>query len=197
MSVFVLHPLTEGQVIPLVSIPVVPVTPFAPRPLCNYQMALANQACAYLPFIQIPPPAPRTPFDPLPSDEDTPEPEHRHRHRHVHGHGHTHSHEHDEDPDPDPDHSHDHDHAHNHDHNHNRRHDHGHKQQHHHHHHHRHRDTPVEEQCCKWLAQVDDQCVCELLVHLPPFLARPVHNYAVIIGRACNFTFSCGSGFRK
>lgn len=246
LLVVVLHPHTEGQVIPIGTIPLVPVAPFAPRPLCNYQIALANQACAYLPFIQVPPPAPRAPFDLPPSDDDTPKPKHEHKHGHGSGHGHAHGHEHghphghdhghahehehrhthehghehenrqvhDEDPDPDPDrghdndddhdHDHDDDHDHDHDHDHDQEHkqdqehkkDHDHKRR-HHHHHHRYINTPVEEQCCKWLAQVDDQCVCELLVHLPPFLARPVHNYAVEIGKACHFTFACGSGFRK
>ncbi|KAL8232841.1 hypothetical protein R6Q57_002619 [Mikania cordata] len=198
--VVILHPCTKAQVIS-----VVPATPFSPRPLCNYQMALANQACAYLPFVQIPPPAPRAPYDPQPSDDDnTPEPESEHIHVHVLRHGDDeypdhdpsldHDHDHDHDHDNDDDHDHDHDDDHDHDHEHEGGHQHHH---HHHHRHHRHRDTPVEEQCCKWLAQVDDLCVCELLVHLPPFLSRPVHNYAVVIGRACNFTFSCGSGLWK
>lgn len=190
MLVLVLHPLTEGQLVPMV-----PITPFAPRPLCNYQMALANQACAYLPFIQVPPPAPRAPFAPPPpmsDDEDSPEPDHERRHR-----GHD---------EEDPDHDHDNDHEGDHDNDHegddnDRDHDHKnkhkrkkHKRRHHRRHHHR--DTPVEQQCCKWLSQVDDQCVCELLVRLPPFLARPVHRYSVIVGRACNITYSCGSRLR-
>nr|GEU74449.1 hypothetical protein [Tanacetum cinerariifolium] len=190
--VLVLRPITEGQVVP-----VVPVTPFAPRPLCNFQMALANQACAYLPFMQVPPPAPRAPFTPPPppSDEDTDHDEHRHEH---------HRRERDEDPDhgdhDDHDHygddhdDHDHDdqdHDHDHDNEHHRRKHHNHHRSRHHHH-----DTPVEQQCCKWLSQVDDQCVCDLLVRLPPFLARPVHKLSVIVGRACNITYSCGSRLR-
>ena len=82
MLVLVLRPSTEGQVV----VPVVPLTPFIPRPLCNYQMALANQACLYLPFTQVPPQAPRAPFGPPspPSDDE------RHDHRHGHRHGHRH-----------------------------------------------------------------------------------------------------------
>ncbi|KAI3805978.1 hypothetical protein L1987_21866 [Smallanthus sonchifolius] len=184
MFVLFLHPRTKGQVVPLVPIP-----PFAPRPLCSYQMALANQACAYLPFIQIPPPAPRAPFGPPapPSDdEDTPE----HEHMHDHGHSHLHDEDHDHDNDDDRDGDGDRDHKNGHE---QKRHHH----HHHHHHHHRHKETPVEEQCCKWLSQVDDQCVCELLVHMPPFLARPVHKYSVIVGKACNITYSCGSRIRN
>ncbi|KAJ0520302.1 putative bifunctional inhibitor/plant lipid transfer protein/seed storage helical domain superfamily [Helianthus annuus] len=193
--VLFLHPHTEGQVVPIV-----PLTPFAPRPLCNYQMALANQACAYLPFVQIPPPAPRAPYDPPapPSDdEDTPEPEHMD----LHAHRHVHNEDHDNDTDADNDNGNDHDHNHDHDRDHGHKRGHGRKQQrqhpHHHRHHHRHRATPVEEQCCKWLSQVDDQCVCELLLHMPPFLARPVHRYSVIVGKACNITYSCGSRIRN
>ncbi|KAJ8748387.1 hypothetical protein K2173_003024 [Erythroxylum novogranatense] len=78
----------------------------------------------------------------------------------------------------------------------------------HRHHHHRHRHgyrhvpkqgqvqygngTPAEENCCRWLNDVDDECVCDLLLHLPSFLARPLHEYTVIVDNACNVTFSCG-----
>ncbi|KVH94398.1 polyadenylate-binding protein 1-B-like [Cynara cardunculus var. scolymus] len=172
MLVLVLHPSSEGQLVPLV-----PVTPFAPRPLCNFQMALANQACAYLPFVQVPPQAPRAPMAPPPPSSDEDGEDHRHGRRHRH------DHDHDDDNDNEHDHQHDH------------KRGHGHKH-HHHHRHHRHRDTPIEQQCCKWLSQVDDQCVCELLVRLPPFLARPVHRYSVLVGGSCNITYSCGSRLR-
>ncbi|XP_023748467.1 uncharacterized protein LOC111896717 [Lactuca sativa] len=174
MLVLVLRPSTEGQVV----VPVVPLTPFIPRPLCNYQMALANQACLYLPFTQVPPQAPRAPFGPPspPSDDE------RHDHRHGHRHGHRH-----DDDDDDNEHEHEQEHNHNH--------GHGHRQ-HQHRRHHRHRNTPMEDECCKWLSQVDDQCVCDLLVRLPPFLARPVHKYSVIVGGSCNITYACGSRFR-
>ncbi|KAD6120150.1 hypothetical protein E3N88_11421 [Mikania micrantha] len=51
---------------------VAPIVTVSPRPLCNYQMALANQACAFLPFVQVPPSAPRAPYGPPapPSDGD-------------------------------------------------------------------------------------------------------------------------------
>lgn len=57
---------------------------------------------------------------------------------------------------------------------------------------HRHFGSPDEENCCRWLIGVDNECVCDLLLHLPPFLARPAHVYNVNIGDVCNVTFSCG-----
>ncbi|MFS7930808.1 putative bifunctional inhibitor/plant lipid transfer protein/seed storage helical domain superfamily [Helianthus anomalus] len=56
--------------------------------------------------------------------------------------------------------------------------------------------SPVEQQCCKWLAQVDDECVCELLGRLPPFLVRPIHEYTVRVVGSCNTTYSCGAQLR-
>ncbi|GAV82735.1 hypothetical protein CFOL_v3_26186 [Cephalotus follicularis] len=67
---------------------------------------------------------------------------------------------------------------------------------HHHHHrhkHHKHHQTPEEENCCRWVKEVDDVCVCDLLVRLPAFLARPVHDYTVVVSQSCNVTYSCGS----
>ncbi|XP_057800826.1 uncharacterized protein LOC131016204 [Salvia miltiorrhiza] len=71
-------------------------------------------------------------------------------------------------------------------HDHHRRHHHGHK-------HHRHKETGAEADCCRWLKEVDDVCICGLLVHLPPFLARPAHNYTVSVGEFCQVTFACAS----
>lgn len=59
--------------------------------------------------------------------------------------------------------------------------------------HHGHQETLVEENCCRWMKQIDSECVCDLLVHLPPFLSRPVHQYTVMIDPSCNITFECGS----
>ncbi|KAI3449609.1 hypothetical protein Pfo_006274 [Paulownia fortunei] len=73
---------------------------------------------------------------------------------------------------------------------HHHRHGHGHG---HRHSRHGHAETPAEEDCCRWLKEVDDVCVCELLVRLPPFLTRPVHNYTVVVDDTCNVTFQCGS----
>ncbi|XP_023765228.1 uncharacterized protein LOC111913756 [Lactuca sativa] len=164
----------------------VPIPPFAPRPLCNFQLALANQACAYLPSWRLPPSplSPPSPFPPVYPSSPPPPEYHRHRHRHVHSHMHEHG------PDEQI-------------HNQTRDHDrgHGHRRRHDHHHnhghsHHRHRMSPVEQQCCKWLAQVDDECVCELLGRLPPFLARPVHEYTVRVAGSCNTTYTCGAQLR-
>lgn len=72
----------------------------------------------------------------------------------------------------------------------------------HHRHGHRHRhqgshkETPEEERCCRWLKEVDNECVCDLLVRLPVFLARPVHEYTVIVDDSCNVTYSCSGRLR-
>ncbi|XP_057427359.1 uncharacterized protein LOC130720694 [Lotus japonicus] len=66
------------------------------------------------------------------------------------------------------------------------RHGHGHRRHHHHH------SSPQEENCCRWAGELDSQCVCEILVRLPPFLTRPAHQYSVTIGESCNITYSCG-----
>ncbi|CAH9111539.1 unnamed protein product [Cuscuta epithymum] len=62
-----------------------------------------------------------------------------------------------------------------------------------HHHHRHHTDNPEEEICCRWLREVDDECVCQLLAQLPAFLSKPVHQYSVIVGDTCNENFQCGS----
>ncbi|XP_051118524.1 uncharacterized protein LOC127242856 [Andrographis paniculata] len=67
----------------------------------------------------------------------------------------------------------------------------------HHGHHHNHRSThqesPEQQDCCRWLKEVDNVCVCDLLVRLPPFLTRPMHNYTVVVDDSCVVTFACGS----
>lgn len=68
---------------------------------------------------------------------------------------------------------------------------HGHRHGHRHRHRGSHEETPEEESCCRWLKQVDNECVCDLLVRLPVFLARPVHKYTVIVDDSCNVTYSC------
>ncbi|KAK7336733.1 hypothetical protein VNO77_17279 [Canavalia gladiata] len=64
---------------------------------------------------------------------------------------------------------------------------------HRHRHKHRHHETPDEENCCRWAKEVDNECVCELLVRLPPFLVRPLHRYTLNVGESCEITYSCGS----
>ncbi|KAI9080265.1 hypothetical protein K1719_037659 [Acacia pycnantha] len=119
--------------------------PTEPRPLCASQFALANYACARLPFTRGTPPSPPSPPD-------------------------------DGDDDDDGDHDGD---------------DHNlsHRQR---HRHHRHHHTDQEEDCCRWVKQVDSQCVCEFLLRLPPFLVRPVHEYKITLGDFCNATYYCG-----
>ncbi|KAJ0947292.1 putative bifunctional inhibitor/plant lipid transfer protein/seed storage helical domain superfamily [Helianthus annuus] len=172
--------------LPIVS--AVPIPPFAPRPLCNFQLALANQACAYLPSLQIPPPPP-SPFNQV--FPTTPPPPERHEQIHSHGHKHDHSHGDAVGTVNGQNQSHVHKHGHGHGH---------HRHDHHKHrvrgHHHKHKMSPVEQQCCKWLAQVDDECVCELLGRLPPFLVRPIHEYTVRVAGSCNTTYSCGAQLR-
>ncbi|KAL1550200.1 hypothetical protein AAHA92_18201 [Salvia divinorum] len=68
----------------------------------------------------------------------------------------------------------------------------------HHHHHHRQRregyvETAQEGECCRWVKEVDTECVCDLLVHLPPFMTRPLHEYKVVVDDSCEISFSCAS----
>ncbi|KAL8192051.1 hypothetical protein R6Q57_028172 [Mikania cordata] len=164
----------------------VPIPPFAPRPLCNFQLALANQACSYLPSSQTPPPPPSV-YSPVfltPPSSPPPSQHHEqiesHRHKYAPANGVEQGHDNGQNQ------SHVHKHGHH-------RHDH---HNHVHSHHHKHKMSPAEQQCCKWLAQVDDECVCELLGRLPPFLVRPIHEYTVRVAGSCNTTYSCVSQFR-
>ena len=49
-----------------------------------------------------------------------------------------------------------------------------------------------EDTCCRWLNDVDDECVCQLLVRLPPFLSRPRHEYTIKIDDYCTVSYTCG-----
>lgn len=53
--------------------------------------------------------------------------------------------------------------------------------------------TPVEEECCRWMKAVDSECVCSLLAHLPIFLSRPIHQYTTLAHATCSVTFTCAS----
>lgn len=46
--------------------------------------------------------------------------------------------------------------------------------------------------CCRWLKEVEPDCVCEALLRLPPFLVKPQHKYTVKVGNSCKFTYRCG-----
>ncbi|KAJ6973088.1 hypothetical protein NC653_033428 [Populus alba x Populus x berolinensis] len=58
-------------------------------------------------------------------------------------------------------------------------------------HRHRHSHGGLEENCCRWLSDVDPECVCELLVRLPPFLSKQHHEYTVKIDDTCSVSYSC------
>ena len=45
-----------------------------------------------------------------------------------------------------------------------------------------------ENNCCRWLNDVDDECVCELL----PFLSKPRHEYTIKIDDSCSVSYACG-----
>ncbi|GKV27830.1 hypothetical protein SLEP1_g36954 [Rubroshorea leprosula] len=78
-------------------------------------------------------------------------------------------------------------------HNHRHRHGHGHHRHGHHHGHHQHRhgESSEDDSCCRWLKAVDNECVCELLFHLPPFLSRPSHTFHVHVDDSCDVIFTC------
>lgn len=71
------------------------------------------------------------------------------------------------------------------------------KNGHRHGHHHRHKHSSsthvsvAAEECCRWLKEVDTQCVCDLLVRLPIFLAKPAHDYTVAVSDDCSVTYQC------
>ncbi|CAN0892603.1 hypothetical protein LINGRAHAP2_LOCUS17643 [Linum grandiflorum] len=176
-----------------------------PRPpLCHSQFSLANYACSNLPFIELPhdPPSTTTtpPSSPATSlvdlaanhgrsnrhgrnrrDEDGNERQGGHHRGHGH-HGEGHGHHGDGHGHHGEGHGH-------------HRHglgdsqEHGHGGGHHHHHHDS--ATTAEENCCMWLTRMDSECVCDVLVRLPPFLAKPSHKYTVYVNDACVVTFSC------
>lgn len=144
----VLSPKIECQIWMQPTAPMAPLPPIQPTPLCASQFALANHACAMLPFNPVSPPSPPypqavpPPFTESDAPESSPTPSHRHRHRHSR-----------RDTPP--------------------------------------QQTPVELECCRWLQQIDSGCVCDLLVRLPVFLAKPVHQYTVRVDRSCSVTYSC------
>lgn len=53
-------------------------------------------------------------------------------------------------------------------------------------------ERSVEEDCCRWLKEVDAVCVCDVLLRLPTFLVKPRHAYSLAIGDECNVTYNCG-----
>ncbi|KAF5731517.1 protein catecholamines up-like [Tripterygium wilfordii] len=172
----------------------------APRPLCSSQLALVNYACSMLPSPYAPP---------LSSSLNSSLDEHDNGKRNISGHENRHHDRDDEDDDNDHDHD-NHHHRHHchhrhchHDHDHEHDQDHHHHHHHHHHHdddddddHHHHHENPVEANCCHWLTELADECVCDMLVHLPVFLARPAHQYTIMVDDSCNVTYTCGGRVR-
>ncbi|PIA26501.1 hypothetical protein AQUCO_09200007v1 [Aquilegia coerulea] len=73
-----------------------------------------------------------------------------------------------------------------------------HRREHHEHHrrrHHRHHEmSKGVEDCCRWLKNLDDACVCELLFRLPPFLRRHSHSYVISLDEDCKVTYKCDGG---
>ncbi|KAL5701712.1 hypothetical protein ACHQM5_027022 [Ranunculus cassubicifolius] len=66
--------------------------------------------------------------------------------------------------------------------------------EHHHDHHHRRRPhfhSAAIEHCCRWLKNLDDACVCELLLRLPPFLRRVTHSYLITVDEDCEIAYKC------
>ncbi|CAI9107878.1 OLC1v1007352C1 [Oldenlandia corymbosa var. corymbosa] len=173
----VLHPGTYSQWAPR--------PPLAPRPLCVSQFALASHACGALPFMPNPPPSP-----PLPPVLDEPDINYHKQKHEEHGHKKHEEHKHNKHEEQ----------GHNkHEENGHDKHEeqgHGHEHQRHRHHEHRHRATPLERDCCRWLAAIDSVCVCDLLVYLPAFLSKPLHKYTVVVGDTCNVTYPCASRIR-
>ncbi|CAN8253883.1 unnamed protein product [Cochlearia groenlandica] len=172
-----LSSLTRGQRI--IQIP-------PPRPLCSSQYALANYACSRLPMNTVPPPSPISPPPPPPPPIAPPPPDHDDHDDHDDDDDHNHDdHDHDDHNNSDRDHHKDNDSSQS---RRQRRHRH-----HHHHHHHRHsEETYAQQECCKWLKLMDNECVCDILVQLPPLLAKPVHNYTVFVDESCIVTYTCG-----
>ncbi|OAY49673.1 kininogen-1 [Manihot esculenta] len=188
----------------LVFLPKMEAQPYT-HPLCVSQFALVNSACAMLPYIPLPLLIP--PFPPLPLAPSLDE-VNRHGHDHSpsdnHGHDHSssdnHGHGHEEWPGQGhgDDLGHELEHGHNYSHGHGQGQGqgqgHGHGQEHRHAHRHKHKhrhESAVKEKCCRWLNELDDECVCDLLVRLPPFLSRPLHTFNVYLDETCNVTYAC------
>uniref|UniRef100_A0A2C9WQB5 Bifunctional inhibitor/plant lipid transfer protein/seed storage helical domain-containing protein n=1 Tax=Manihot esculenta TaxID=3983 RepID=A0A2C9WQB5_MANES len=161
------------------------------HPLCVSQVALVNYACAMLPYIPLPPLIP--PIRPLPPADPSPDDE-ENGHGHVDNHGHSRDQNNSQGPyrheqGPGHGHGHEHEHEHGHKHGHGHNHSHGHGQE--HRHRHRHHESHAHGNCCRWLNELDDECVCDMLVRLPSFLSRHMHTYTLYLDETCNITYAC------
>ncbi|XP_031100177.1 uncharacterized protein LOC116004325 [Ipomoea triloba] len=169
--------------------PVMPVIPN--RPLCTSQFTLVNHACAFLPYT--PTPHHRSPPSPQSSVYSSDVDDHHRRHHSPPEGGGRHHHDGDRNH-QDGGRHHQQDGGGRHHHQdgggRGRRSGEGQHRRHRRRHHH---ESDVQQDCCRWLKEVDDECVCDLLVHLPPFLSRPLHRYTVRVDDTCTVTFQCGS----
>lgn len=66
----------------------------------------------------------------------------------------------------------------------------GHRQR-HGHRHSEHIATPIKKECCRWLQEIDNDCICDMLVRLPVFLTKPIHKYTVMVDSLCNLSYTC------
>ncbi|XP_074266879.1 uncharacterized protein LOC141590170 [Silene latifolia] len=67
----------------------------------------------------------------------------------------------------------------------------GHRRRRHHRHRHTRSPDPQVDECCRWLKELDAQCVCDMFVRLPVFLARPIHAYTVNVNSNCSVSYRC------
>ncbi|XP_052170935.1 uncharacterized protein LOC127787111 [Diospyros lotus] len=154
--------------------------PVQPPSYCATQFAVVNRACAMLPFVPLHPDADSRDNGSRHEHEQSHGHDHEHEHGHNHGHGHEHEHGHN--------HGHGHEHSHEHEHRHKNRHGHRHRHRHWHH-----GPSSPGHECCRWLDEVENECVCAVLARLPPFLSRPVHHYTVEVEGVCDVSFDCGN----
>ncbi|XP_010942492.1 uncharacterized protein [Elaeis guineensis] len=49
----------------------------------------------------------------------------------------------------------------------------------------------VNTDCCRWLAEVDEACVCEALLRMPPFFIKAKHTYIIKVGKTCKHEYNC------
>ncbi|KAI3930702.1 hypothetical protein MKX01_037148 [Papaver californicum] len=56
---------------------------------------------------------------------------------------------------------------------------------------HHHHLSQQEKDCCRWLKEMDEVCVCQLLFRMPFFMWKPKHDYVIKLQDACTVTFNC------
>ncbi|XP_008776443.2 zinc transporter SLC39A7-like [Phoenix dactylifera] len=141
-------------------------------PPCLSQFALANRACIALPVVE---------GSGGPNHVKLREEDDHHGHEHGHGNEHKHGHEHEHEHGHGLGDENEHGHGHGHEHRHGHGHGHGHGE-----------EPQVNKNCCRWLAEVDEACVCEALLRMPPFLVKAKHTYIIKVGKTCKHEYNCG-----